>query len=83
MSNKSINLLFFGNFYKMNYSEYDWGMKRMMHDKEFLYESLINDMYWHGVVLGKKYKLLRTSYTVFMFGLAASIIAYSLAIIFI
>jgi len=81
--NKSINLLFFGNFYKMNYPDYDWGMKRMMHDKEFLYESLINDMYWHGVVLGKKYKLLRTSYTVFMFGLAASIIAYSLAIIFI
>lgn len=80
---KSVNLLFFGNFYKMNYSDYDWGMKRMMHDKEFLYESLINDMYWHGVVLGKKYRLLRTSYTVFMYGIAGSIIAYFLANIFI
>jgi hypothetical protein len=80
---KSINLLFFGNFYKMGYADYDWGMKRMMNDKEFLYESLINDMYWHGVVLGKKYRLLRTSYSVFMYGIALSMVAYTLAIIFI
>ena len=80
---KSINLLFFGNFYKMGYADYDWGMKRMMNDKEFLYESLINDMYWHGVVLGKKYRLLRTSYSVFMYGIAISVVAYTLAIIFI
>ena len=79
--NKSTNLLFFGNFYKMSYTDYDWGMKRMMNDREFLYESLINDMYWHGVVLGKKYKLLRTSYSVFMYGLTAAIIAYTIAFV--
>jgi hypothetical protein len=78
---KSINLLFFGNFYKMKYHEYDWGMKRMMNDKEFLYESLINDLYWHGVILGKKYKLLRMSYSVFMYGIAAAIMSYVVAII--
>jgi predicted metal-dependent HD superfamily phosphohydrolase len=79
--NKSTNLLFFGNFYKMSYTDYDWGMKRMMNDRDFLYESLINDMYWHGVVLGKKYRLLRTSYSVFMYGLSASIIAFTISII--
>jgi len=79
--NKSTNLLFFGNFYKMSYTDYDWGMKRMMNDRDFLYESLINDMYWHGVVLGKKYRLLRTSYSVFMYGLSVSIVAFTLSII--
>ncbi|MFI5153637.1 MAG: Pycsar system effector family protein [Chitinophagales bacterium] len=78
--NKSINLLFFGNFYKMNYTDYDWGMKRMMNDRDFLYESLINDMYWHGVVLGKKYRLLRTSYSVFMYGIAIALIAFVISI---
>jgi predicted metal-dependent HD superfamily phosphohydrolase len=81
--NKSTNLLFFGNFYKMSYTDYDWGMKRMMNDRDFLYESLINDMYWHGVVLGKKYRLLRTSYSVFMYGLSVSIIAFTISILFI
>ena len=78
--NKTINLLFFGNFYKMSYSDYDWGMKRMMNDRDFLYESLINDMYWHGVVLGKKYRLLRTSYSVFMYGIAVTLVAFVIAI---
>jgi hypothetical protein len=54
-----------------------------MNDRDFLYESLINDMYWHGVVLGKKYRLLRTSYSVFMYGLSASIIAFTISIVFI
>ena len=81
--NKTTNLLFFGNFYKMSYTDYDWGMKRMMNDRDFLYESLINDMYWHGVVLGKKYRLLRTSYSVFMYGLSVSIIAFTLSILFV
>jgi predicted metal-dependent HD superfamily phosphohydrolase len=73
------NLLFFGNFYKMSLDDYTGGMQRMMNDKEFLYGSLIKDVYFQGVVLGKKYKLLRISYNVFMFGITASVIAFMVA----
>ncbi|TWR29195.1 phosphohydrolase [Mucilaginibacter pallidiroseus] len=76
---KKVNLLFFGNFYKMPLEDYAYGMVKMMEDKEFLYGSLIRDVYAQGVVLGKKYRLLRVAYNVFMFGLIASVIAFIVA----
>jgi hypothetical protein len=79
---KSVNLLFFGNFYKMDYELYYEGMKKMMLDGDFLYASLIRDLHSQGVVLGQKYKLLRISYTVFMFALIVSIIAIAVIIVF-
>ncbi len=80
--NKQINLLFFGNFYNMQLEDYDWAMKEMMNDKEYLYGSMIKDMYFLGVVLARKYKLLRISYNIFMFGIVASILAFGVAMMF-
>ncbi len=79
IKNRETNLLFFGNFHGMGVDNYLWGMKEMMKDGNYLYDSLIKDIYFLGVVLGKKYKLLRISYTVFMFGLIFSIILFVLA----
>jgi predicted metal-dependent HD superfamily phosphohydrolase len=76
---KRVNLLFFGNFYRMTLSDYREGMKKVMEDKEFLYGSLVMDGYAQGIVLGKKYRLLRISYSVFMFGLIISVIAFIIA----
>jgi predicted metal-dependent HD superfamily phosphohydrolase len=73
---KTVNLLFFGNFYRMSFDEYADGMIKMMDDKDFLYGSLIRDNYSQGVVLGKKYRLLRASYNIFMFGLIVSVGAF-------
>jgi len=78
---KNVNLLFFGNFYKMSLDEYAWGMRQVMDDYEFLYGSLIRDVYAQGVVLGKKYKLLRKGYNIFMFGIIVSVIAFLIAVI--
>jgi len=78
---KNVNLLFFGNFYKMSLEEYAWGMRQVMDDYEFLYGSLIRDVYAQGVVLGKKYKLLRKGYNIFMFGIIVSVIAFLIAVI--
>ena len=75
--NKSVNLLYFGSYYNMNYKEYDEGIKAMMSDSEFLYGSLTKDIFWQGKVLGRKYRLLRISYTVFMYGIVAAVIAYA------
>jgi predicted metal-dependent HD superfamily phosphohydrolase len=79
IDNKKVNLLFFGNFYRMNLPEYIAGMRSVMADREFLYGSLIIDLYSQGVVLGRKYRLLRISYNIFMFGLIASVFAFIIA----
>jgi len=76
---KNINLLFFGNFYKMPVGEYLWAMNEMMKDKEYLYDSMIKDLYYLGIVLNRKYKLLRITYTIFMVGIIVSVIAFVLA----
>lgn len=82
LASRKVNLLFFGNFYKMDFDHYYEGMQEVMKDGEFLYASLIRDIHSQGIVLGNKYKLLRISYTVFMFTLIVSIIAFAVAIIF-
>ncbi|CAM3857197.1 Pycsar system effector family protein [Mucilaginibacter galii] len=79
IDNKKVNLLFFGNFYRMNLPDYIAGMRSVMADREFLYGSLIIDLYSQGVVLGRKYRLLRISYNIFMFGLIASVLAFIIA----
>ncbi len=79
---KSVNLLFFGSFYKMSFKEYEYGMIKMMNDSEFLYGSLIKDIYWQGRVLGRKYRLLHHSYNVFMYGIAIAVIAFAISGIF-
>ncbi|KQS34034.1 Pycsar system effector family protein [Dyadobacter sp. Leaf189] len=79
IDNKSVNLLFFGNFYRMSYQDYAGGMQRLMNDREFLYGSLTKDVYSQGVVLGKKYRLLRIGYNVFMFGIIVSVISFVVA----
>ena len=76
---KKVNLLFFGNFYRMNLNEYIAGMRNVMADREYLYGSLIIDVYSQGVVLGRKYRLLRISYNIFMFGLIGSVLAFIIA----
>lgn len=78
---RKTNLLFFGNFHKMKLDRYEWGMKEMMKDGEYLYGSMIKDIYFLGVVLGKKYKLLRLCYTTFMIGFVLSIIAFVCAML--
>jgi predicted metal-dependent HD superfamily phosphohydrolase len=82
IENKQVNLLFFGNFYNMQLPDYDWAMKEMMKDKDYLYGSMIKDIYFLGVVLARKYKFLRLSYSIFMYGLVGSIIAFAIAFIF-
>jgi predicted metal-dependent HD superfamily phosphohydrolase len=79
LDEKKVNLLFFGNYYRMPLPDYHEGMKKIMEDKEFLYGSLIMDCYAQGVVLGKKYRLLRISYSVFMYGLIISVLAFIIA----
>jgi predicted metal-dependent HD superfamily phosphohydrolase len=75
--NKKTNLLFFGNFYRMELEDYQRAMNQMMKDGEYLYDSMIKDVYYLGIVLAKKYKYLRISYTIFMWGLIVAVLAFA------
>ena len=79
---RKVNLLFFGNFHRMNVHDYEWAVKEMMKDGDYLYSNLIHDIYYLGVVLGKKYRLLRICYTFFMFGFVISIVSFLVAEMF-
>ncbi len=81
IENKTANLLYFGNFSNMALDDFSWGMKALMNDRDYLYTSMIKDFYFLGKVLGQKYKYLRICYSIFMYGLIISIIAYTAAII--
>jgi len=79
ITEKKVNLLFFGNFYRMDLQLYREAMLKVMDDREFLYDNLIRDVYAQGVVLGRKYHLLRIAYNVFMFGLIVAVVAFVIA----
>jgi len=80
--NKKTNLLFFGNFYKVDLATYERAMRSMMKDSDYLYSSIIKDIYYLGVVLGRKYRLLRLAYNIFMIGIIVSVVAFALASFF-
>lgn len=81
IKNKKANLLFFGNFFNMSLKDFTWGMKELISDKDYLYSSMITDFYYLGQVLGKKYKKLRICYTIFMYGVIISVVAFAVAFI--
>jgi hypothetical protein len=76
VQNKKVDLLFFGNFFKMPLVDFEYGMKQMMDDSDFLYDNLIRDIYAQGQILGRKFRLLRSSYNIFMYGTASVVVAY-------
>jgi predicted metal-dependent HD superfamily phosphohydrolase len=80
INHKKANLLFFGNFNKMSLDTYTIKMKEMMRDKEYLYENMINNIYFMGIVLGKKYQWLRIAYNIFMYGFIVAVIAFGIAV---
>ena len=81
VKNKKVNLIFFGNFHKMELNDFEWAMGEMMQDREYLYSSMKKDLYFLGKVLNRKYKILRVTYTVFMIGIIVSVISFAIAFV--
>ncbi|WP_298487334.1 Pycsar system effector family protein [uncultured Maribacter sp.] len=76
---KKVNLLFFGNFHKMKLEQYEWAINELVKDKDYIYSSLTKDLYFLGLVLNKKYKILRWTYTIFMIGMVVSVIGFAIS----
>ncbi len=67
------NILFFGHFVKLSPSDYQQGMRDLMENQDLLYFNMVRDLYGLGKVLDKKFRLLRISFTVFMFALVVGV----------
>ena len=80
--NKKVNLLFFGNFYNMKLEEYEWAVKELMADQDYLYSNMIRDQYSLGKVISQKYKLIRIAYTLFMVGIILSSVLFTGFVLF-
>lgn len=78
--NRKVNLLFFGNFHKMKLEDFQWAMREMIKDQQYVYDSLTMDLYYLGLVLNRKYRLLRWTYTIFIIGMILSVVAFFVAL---
>ena len=76
---RNVNLLFFGNFHKMPYDQFEWAIHEIMEDHDYVYNSLTRDLYNLGNVLDRKYRLLRITYTIFMIGIILSVLSFVVA----
>jgi hypothetical protein len=70
------NLFFFGNFYKMNFDEYEAGIKEVVERNDLLESSITRDLFFLGKSLGVKFDQLRTCYNVFMIGMLTTAILF-------
>ncbi len=70
---RRFDLLFFGDFTRLDYSEFEAAMEEMMNDPSRTYEAQIRELYTLGTYLAeKKYRFLRLAYLSFLTGLFAS-----------
>ncbi|MGU3373352.1 Pycsar system effector family protein [Chryseobacterium sp. M5A1_1a] len=79
VANRKVNLLFFGNFQQMLFDDYHNAMKDLIKDRDYIYDSMVKDLYYLGKVLDRKYKLLSITYKIFMAGIIISVLSFGFA----
>ena len=76
MRSESANLLAFENFYKTERDEYHRKMEMIANNADYLYSNITEDIFMMGQRLGKKYKYVRRSYDVFLYGIILSVVVF-------
>ncbi|MBT2620945.1 MULTISPECIES: Pycsar system effector family protein [Chryseobacterium] len=79
VENRKVNLLFFGNFHQMIFDDYHNAMRDLIKDRDYIYDSMVKDLYYLGKVLDRKYKLLSITYQIFMAGIIISVLSFAFA----
>lgn len=73
---KRSSVLFFGNFANMALSDFLESLKEFRGNQELLYDNMTVDLYYLGIVLTRKYKLLRYAYNTFMAALVLAVLTF-------
>jgi predicted metal-dependent HD superfamily phosphohydrolase len=79
LEDHEINILFFGDFSKLSISEYKKEMKATYKNRADLYDSITKDIYYQGIILVWKYKYIKISYNIFMYGFIVTILSFIIA----
>ena len=82
-SHPMFNLLFFGDFVQMPYSEFQDAMEKVLNDPGQLYEAQVREIYALGTFLAnKKYRFLRLAYLTFLIGILVSAATFVVTALF-
>jgi hypothetical protein len=75
VNNPNLNLLFFGDFIRLDYQKFQTAMEELMNDPSRVYEAQVRELYVLGIFLAKKkYRYLRLAYVSFITGVFVSFI---------
>jgi hypothetical protein len=69
-----VDLLFFGYYNQLTADEYRQRLRQLLSNDESIYTSLIDSIYAQGLVLDRKYRLLKFAYHFFMIGFSAVVV---------
>lgn len=73
---RKASITFFGNFINRPLEEFLCNMDYLKKNQDLLYDNMAIDLYYLGLVLDKKYRLLKISYNTFMGSLVISALAF-------
>lgn len=73
VKNPYFNLLFFGDYLKLSWEQFESEMNKVINDDNLVYEMMTRELYTMGLYLkNKKYRFLRYAYSAFASGVLLS-----------
>ncbi len=76
LARDTFNVMFFGHYVHLDWQEYSNQIKNVSNNVDNTVEVLSKNIYYQGVVLDKKYRLLLIAYKIFLYGLVVSVSAF-------
>jgi hypothetical protein len=73
---EEVDLMTFDGFQSLSKEEYTTKVMEIMDEGDKLYPSIMTDIHQLGITLSRKYKLIRTSYLIFLYGMIISVAAF-------
>jgi len=83
LGSKSVGIMTFDDFYKMSEDEYSEAIEKVLSDRKFLYSTIKKDIHQLGLDLSSRYKNIRFSYDIFLFGMIVSVVMFGWCHLFI
>ena len=73
-----MDIMAFEDFHQTPLGDYESLVTETLASNETLYPSMVADIHAVGILLAKKYKLIRISYLIFLYGIVISVFAFAL-----
>lgn len=72
----NINVLIYEQRVRLSRTDYWEAMQKLMQNREQVYYSMSDQLYWLGSITDRKFRLLNLSYAAFRWGLLASVVCF-------